>query len=762
MKINYKKVATVLGSALMLGSTAAFAAAASFTPSSFTDGGVALVVGQKAASSDLKAAIDLTANLAPATATAATTATVTGGDSVKIERASQKFNLNQGAATVMGIALSKDELTNLLADQVFKGKDNKEYNYQQTIDLSDNLNFTHFSDNGYKSDTPALGFFLNSGDEVMTYSLSFNTAPNNSTIKDKEITMMGKPYYILDYDANKIVLLDSASSATATDADGGAVTLTAGGKSYEVSISSVYTSSNEDVAKLVINGETTEALAKGDTYKLSDGGYIGVKEVIKATREKDANKVEFSIGTGKIELRDGQNVKSNDKNTERNLVANVDLGTTLNSFGFTWKVDKDTFVTPEQGNLTVPLFGNVNLQMADITMPAQEVTKVNVDGREKIKLEAPIKDGAMSLDLYYINQSNGTILGLGKDANNVLVTSTDTNLVYNESAKNKWFVVSWNSSSEAETYLLSATTGFDSNDADSVTITNEITGNDICTDVIAGRTCKVGNTVLTVSDVNATSTNRWVNLTADSTKTNFSTVYTPKGMKITLPTTDIVDTDNFALVFNEANEDGKIAQGGSFTATTKVSSIDSENKTDVSAVSVPTLRIQDSDDYEGYVSSKLATKVVLNDPSAAQGSATVTYHGGEVYANVFVTAPGATVTSGTSASSVGVMTVYDNEVSSASGKNLVVIGGSCVNTVAAELLGGALCGDAFTAATGIKSGEALIESFARSGKTALLVAGFNAEDTTKAITYLSNNNVNATVGSKLKVTSATTATAITA
>jgi hypothetical protein len=34
MKINFKKVATVLGSALMLGSTAAFAAAASFTPSS--------------------------------------------------------------------------------------------------------------------------------------------------------------------------------------------------------------------------------------------------------------------------------------------------------------------------------------------------------------------------------------------------------------------------------------------------------------------------------------------------------------------------------------------------------------------------------------------------------------------------------------------------------------------------------------------------------------------------------------------------------
>jgi len=77
-------------------------------------------------------------------------------------------------------------------------------------------------------------------------------------------------------------------------------------------------------------------------------------------------------------------------------------------------------------------------------------------------------------------------------------------------------------------------------------------------------------------------------------------------------------------------------------------------------------------------------------------------------------------------------------------------------------LGGAACDAAFTAKTTVKSGEALIKSFDKSGKVALLVAGYNAEDTTKAATYLVNKGLANTANVSLKVTSATEATAITA
>ena len=133
----------------------------------------------------------------------------------------------------------------------------------------------------------------------------------------------------------------------------------------------------------------------------------------------------------------------------------------------------------------------------------------------------------------------------------------------------------------------------------------------------------------------------------------------------------------------------------------------------------------------------------------------------QVYAQVYLGEASAVI-SGGAATSAGVMTVMDNAVSSVAGKNLVVVGGSAINSVAAELLGSAYREAAFTSATGVAAGEFLIQSFSRSGKTALLVAGYNAADTEKAVTYLLNNDVDTTVGTKLKGTSATEATLVTA
>ncbi len=111
---------------------------------------------------------------------------------------------------------------------------------------------------------------------------------------------------------------------------------------------------------------------------------------------------------------------------------------------------------------------------------------------------------------------------------------------------------------------------------------------------------------------------------------------------------------------------------------------------------------------------------------------------------------------------VGVVTITDSNIASAAGKNLVVVGGSAINSVAAELLGAAYSESAFTSATGVAAGQFLIQSFSRSGKTALLVAGYNAADTEKATTYLLNNVVDTTTGKKYKGTSATEASLVVA
>jgi hypothetical protein len=87
--------------------------------------------------------------------------------------------------------------------------------------------------------------------------------------------------------------------------------------------------------------------------------------------------------------------------------------------------------------------------------------------------------------------------------------------------------------------------------------------------------------------------------------------------------------------------------------------------------------------------------------------------------------------------------VTDAEVSSVSSKNLIIVGGSCINSAAAKVLGfsGPTCGAAFTASTGVGSGQFLIKSVSgayTSGKIALVVAGYEAADTVNAVQYLIN------------------------
>ena len=164
--------------------------------------------------------------------------------------------------------------------------------------------------------------------------------------------------------------------------------------------------------------------------------------------------------------------------------------------------------------------------------------------------------------------------------------------------------------------------------------------------------------------------------------------------------------------------------------------------------------------WRDFTYSALATEFLYNKPTSGQKSLKLIYHGDEVTADVYITSPEVTVID--AGTSVGVMTVKDSEVASVSGKNLIVVGGSAINSVAAELLGGAYSEAAFTSATGVAAGEFMIKSFSRTGNTALLVAGYNAADTEKAVTYLLNNVVDTTVGKNYKGTSATEASLVVA
>ena len=95
--------------------------------------------------------------------------------------------------------------------------------------------------------------------------------------------------------------------------------------------------------------------------------------------------------------------------------------------------------------------------------------------------------------------------------------------------------------------------------------------------------------------------------------------------------------------------------------------------------------------------------------------------------------------------------------------------GAILNSRVSKLVFGAYdldagaCGSAFTDATGVESGQFLIQSVTdkfTTGKIALVVAGYNVDDTVAGATYLTHQVVNTDAGTKYKGTSSTSATLV--
>jgi hypothetical protein len=262
-----------------------------------------------------------------------------------------------------------------------------------------------------------------------------------------------------------------------------------------------------------------------------------------------------------------------------------------------------------------------------------------------------------------------------------------------------------------------------------------------------------GDITVTLSHVN--NTRAYLTFTASSGSITFNKAVSDKGLVVTLPEangTTVVDLSSaVALTLTEANDDEDVNSGTAFTASMIATSND---KIHISTTNVSTEEIS-NDNFIGYVDSNLAS-IITTDQTGDEYDFSVEYFGKEVAAEVVIAAGGSTVTT----TDAGVMTVKDTEAATVASKNLVVVGGSAINSVAAELLGGAYSEAMFTSETGVGAGQFLIQSFTRSGKTALLVAGYNAPDTTKAATYLLNKGVDTSVGKKYIGTSETEATVI--
>ena len=202
--INFKKIATILGSTLMVGSTMAMAAAANY-PAPFVQGGgadVAIVFGANGPL-DIVAASNINTNLASAlagqTATGSSTSTsVTGGDSKILSTSARKLYYGDAINAPIS-SLSYTELGVTLADETFTDLGGTTYDYTQTITLGNTVSV--FGTSGGDLDDPAL--YLDVGtaatDPLYNYTLSFNKNLNvsdSTNVQGQKIKILGVDYVI--------------------------------------------------------------------------------------------------------------------------------------------------------------------------------------------------------------------------------------------------------------------------------------------------------------------------------------------------------------------------------------------------------------------------------------------------------------------------------------------------------------------------------------------------------------------------------------
>ena len=396
MKINFRKIGSVLASAVMVSSTVALAAAANY-PAPFVSGGVANVAvvygtGARVSQLDLVQAGNIQDSLG--TFVKGGTVTVDGGEAFKLEKSSNKFNFGD-ALNGIYTTLGSQNLVNFLADGTYKSGD-VDQDYTQKITLSTKA-LSLFADSDYNSKVPTLGFKWTNGENILDYDLKFDTAIPFNDLNDTDMPLMGKSYYVLSSTASKIVLLDSANKVILKDGD----SVTVGDKTVTIE----YIDSGK--VKFNVDGEITDTMSDHGTYELNDGSYIVANDIMYASKDSGVSKVEFSIGAGKISLISGETVEVNDKAVD-GLVATLTNSGGLTNINLAWNSDSKTFLTATDA-ITMPTFETIKLVFGGMTFP-DSPEAISIDNGETMTLSM----GNYDLPIFHIT-SNSSAATLGEE-----------------------------------------------------------------------------------------------------------------------------------------------------------------------------------------------------------------------------------------------------------------------------------------------------------------------------------------------------------
>ncbi|MEK6969334.1 MAG: S-layer protein [Nanoarchaeota archaeon] len=710
-----------------------------------------IVVGKEAATLDIAGAIDI----------AATISTITNVE----------YNVEVDEKLVSDTQEFVDPLSSKLASAIsshleaLKGGQIKNpfgiFSYTQSIILpSATVNYAIDPDDD--TDTPDFYLIIPEHSAAYVYRISFSPALEVEHqesflegIKDKTTILFGKNYTFTSAEHSaqnniKFTLLGGEIKETFGEGEKGSFLLDK--ELYEVELMFI----DQNHAKFIINGQPTSKLSKGDTYKINGQVSLALSEIFYQNYAGGIHQATFYLGSQKIVLTDTDTTAHNyggtvaiDGNELSQVVLNIkttkDDGTVdgsgikISALEVNYTPSDDLYIPlggrlspiakiieEESGNLFLNGFDFDfrNLVNDDVT---EEIALKSGD-KKKYRLEfTNLNKQKYSLDILSCTTSVCSNISLGK-----LSGSTFYDLVVNESEAidvNDYFVLS----KEKYSHIMRLTKIDTTNSR--VTLKDE---------AIGGKTYYVDYDTTNLADfgldgfiykINISSSSIYADVNGDSAFNGAGAqdLYTYYKAYLTLSPAE--NGFNITTEYHDGNERDSISVGvGWDSINSELDINDSLSLGYLYGFDAGTLQIGDDKIEEGYTRYGLYAKW---DDNISQGTFSWVYPQRQIFAETYVVGAnkkGERITTETISLLGKNISLFDSEVADKTSSNFILVGGPCVNKLAAELMGNpSPCDRNFTAGQAVIK---LYENVFGGTNSALVIAGHSAEDTKNAALVL--------------------------
>ncbi|MGB9708038.1 MAG: hypothetical protein ACPLXC_01790 [Candidatus Pacearchaeota archaeon] len=821
-----RKIAPLAVMTILCGATVAAADLASWK-ASFPGTDTAIVVGAGAAAQDTLGAVHIANALG---VSGGGEAPVEGA--ALITAPGNVLNYGESFANVAG-SLADDDLPTLLAEGRYRetrGAKENDVSYAQKLVFTagtDNILFDRKDTGDEEADT-----YLYLDDDLTapayTYELKFDKSVKFDPTEAKKdfemskLNMLGRDYYIVDATADvgvtdeitDMVLMGGALKASQWEYS--KATYTLAGKTYEVEAKII--SDTALTVVLVINGEETDALEEGRLYTLEDGTRVGILDIIpnegaeKSTGTAEGNDlVTFYLGAEKIELIEGKDIEING---ERVKYSNVDFtggAGELDEIEVTFAPKNTAYVATGEA-WTDPVLGRFKYTFQGLEKKTETITSTvsGDDGKftfknlNKKEVEIPIIADANS-EVWFGDRLSGAGVDITQDGVNKadigMFALIDGDACYDNAGTNptlckrtKFLVVS--STGEAHLFELTglyagADTIWGSAD-DTIDIYDITAGRDFEDLVPAGGVFTVdvrfmadpivltqltgaGTTGLEFTNINFYGTGA-----GHGGGTSGTALFDTSGdgeVDIGLIDANGDGLKDTYFNFNES-DDGNYLGGWYATDLDCDGDITLESPVGWAGLDwLPETRGSDVKkaidiaDMDGALTGDQAWGAIFTLWSDNNDKIQIDYPEERVAAKVYVSEILTTIPElGTGGAAGAATPVLDTDVNDVKDMNLIVVGGSAINRVAAEMLDVTFptygSDEAWQNATKVDmAGKAIIklmDSPYTTGKFAMLVAGWEGVDTERAAKALKEGTPAISGQSVLLNTATSTVTVITA